>query len=136
LPGFAREERKIRQRAWEVLTFFNLEDRADWPAYSLPFGQQKRLEMARAFAPHPRVLLLDEPVAGLNMTESREMAQLILKIRSHGISVLLVEHDMNVVMGISDEVVVLNYGRKIAEGHPQEIQKDKDVLSAYLGSVA
>ncbi len=136
LPGFAREERKIRQRAWEVVAFFNLEDRADWPAYSLPFGQQKRLEMARAFAPHPRVLLLDEPVAGLNMTESREMAQLILKIRSHGISVLLVEHDMNVVMGISDEVVVLNYGRKIAEGHPQEIQKDKDVLSAYLGSVA
>jgi branched-chain amino acid transport system permease protein len=136
LPGFAREERKIRQKAWEVLAFFNLEDRADWPAYSLPFGQQKRLEIARAFAPHPRVLLLDEPVAGLNMTESREMAQLILKIRSHRISVLLVEHDMNVVMGISDQVVVLNYGRKIAEGHPQEIQKDKDVLSAYLGSVA
>jgi branched-chain amino acid transport system permease protein len=136
LPGFAREERKIRQRAWEVLTFFNLEDRADWPAYSLPFGQQKRLEIARAFAPHPRILLLDEPVAGLNMTESQEMAQLILKIRSQGISVLLVEHDMNVVMGISDEVVVLNYGRKIAEGHPQEIQKDKEVLSAYLGSVA
>lgn len=136
LPGFAREERKIMQRAWEVLTYFNLEDKADWPAYSLPFGQQKRLEMARAFAPHPRVLLLDEPVAGLNMTESREMAQLILKIRAQGISVLLVEHDMNVVMGISDQVVVLNYGRKIAEGHPQEIQKDKDVLSAYLGSVA
>jgi branched-chain amino acid transport system permease protein len=136
LPGFAQEERKIRQRAWEVLAFFNLEDQADWPAYSLPFGQQKRLEMARAFAPHPRVLLLDEPVAGLNMTESREMAQLILKIRSQRISVLLVEHDMNVVMGISDEVVVLSYGRKIAEGPPQEIQKDQEVLSAYLGSVA
>lgn len=136
LPGFAQEEKRISQRAWEILAFFNLEDKADWPAYSLPFGQQKRLEMARAFAPHPRVLLLDEPVAGLNMTESLEMAQLILKVRSQGIAVLLVEHDMNVVMGISDQVVVLNYGRKIAEGSPQAIQKDKDVLSAYLGSVA
>lgn len=135
-PGFAGEERKIRRRALEVLRVFDLEDKADHPASSLSFGQQKRLEMARALAPRPNVLLLDEPVAGLNINESLEIAELILMIRSQGISVLLVEHDMNLVMGISDKIVVLNYGRKIAEGRPQEIQKDEQVLSAYLGGVA
>ncbi len=136
LPGFREENAAIEQAAWETLTFFSLNKKAHWPASSLSFGEQKRLEMARGLVPKPRLILLDEPVAGLNMTETAEIARLIKKIRSTGISVLLVEHDMNLVMGISDQVVVLNYGRKIAEGHPEQIQKDETVLSAYLGGVA
>lgn len=136
LPAFKREETQIRQRAMDALAFFNLENHADIPAYQLSFGQQKRLEMARALAPNPQLILLDEPVAGLNMTESLEIAELILKMRSQGISVLLVEHDINVVMRISDKVVVLNYGIKIAEGSPHEVQTNEDVLSAYLGGAA
>lgn len=136
LPGFSGEEREIEQRAWEVLKFFRLDGKGLWPASSLSYGEQKRIEMARALAPAPAVVLLDEPVAGLNMTETREMAETIREIRSQGISVLLVEHDMNLVMGISDKVVVLNYGRKIAEGYPEQIQRDEQVLAAYLGGVA
>ncbi|MBI5571889.1 MAG: branched-chain amino acid ABC transporter ATP-binding protein/permease [Desulfomonile tiedjei] len=136
LPGFKKEEDLIEQKAWEMLTFFSLEDKAHAPAASLSFGQQKRLEMARALVPSPSIVLLDEPVAGLNMTESLAIASLIDRMRSQGVSVLLVEHDMNLVMGVSDRVVVLNYGRKIAEGTPQEVQEDKQVQSAYLGSVA
>ena len=136
LPGFRREEREIEQRAWEIIRFFRLEGKGLWPASSLSYGDQKRIEMARALASAPNVVLLDEPVAGLNMTETREMAGTIREIQSQGISVLLVEHDMNLVMGISDKVVVLNYGRKIAEGYPEEIQKDEKVLAAYLGGVA
>jgi branched-chain amino acid transport system ATP-binding protein len=136
LPGFRAEEAAIKQRAWEVLCFFNLQDRAHWLASALSFGEQKRVEMARCLAPNPRLMLLDEPVAGLNMTETAEMAALIKKIRLLGTSILLVEHDMNLVMGISDRIVVLNYGRKIAEGCPDEIQHDREVLAAYLGGVA
>jgi branched-chain amino acid transport system permease protein len=135
LPGFTQEEKKIEQRAWEMLSFVSLESRAELPAHSLSFGDKKRLEMARALASGPRVVLLDEPVAGLNMTESLEIAKLIDKIRAQGISVLLVEHDMNVVMKISDKVVVFNFGTKIAEDSPQEIQRNAQVLSAYLGGV-
>ena len=135
LPGFKQEENLIEQRAWEMLNFFSLQGKAHRPAASLAFGEQKRLEMARALAPSPSIVLLDEPVAGLNMTESLEIARLIDRMRSQGISVLLVEHDMNLVMGISDKVVVLNYGRKIAEGTPQEVQEDKQVQTAYLGGV-
>jgi branched-chain amino acid transport system permease protein len=136
LPGFSGEEREIEERAWEVLKFFRLEDKGRLPASSLSYGDQKRIEMARALAPAPAVVLLDEPVAGLNMTETKEMADTIREIRSQGVSVLLVEHDMNLVMGISDKVVVLNYGRKIADGYPEQIQKDEEVLAAYLGGVA
>jgi len=136
LPNVTREEKEIEQHAWDALAFFNLEDRAHWPASGLSFGQQKRLEMARALVSHPKLVLLDEPVAGLNMSESREMARLISRLRSRGVSVLLVEHDMNLVMGISDLVVVLNYGRKIAEGSPRDVQRNEEVLSAYLGRVA
>jgi branched-chain amino acid transport system permease protein len=133
LPGFKREEREIERRSWEVLSFFDLEGRAHRLAASLSFGEQKRIEMARALASDPRLMLLDEPVAGLNMTETAAIAALIKDIRSQGISVLLVEHDMNLVMGISDKIVVLDYGRKIAEGRPQEIQENKEVKAAYLG---
>lgn len=136
MGGFNQEEARIQERAWEVLHFFGLESKADLPANSLAYGEQKRLEMARALASSPTLLLLDEPVAGLNLTESKEVARLIERIRDQGISVLLVEHDMNLVMGISDKVVVLNYGRKIAEGTPREIQKNEEVLTAYLGNVA
>jgi branched-chain amino acid transport system permease protein len=136
LPGYRKEERLIERRSLEVMEFFNLLDIADEPAGNLPYGVQKRVEIARALAPHPRLMLLDEPVAGLNITESLEMANLIVKIREAGITVLLVEHDMNVVMGVSDHIIVLNYGRKIAEGRPKDIQRDDEVLSAYLGSVA
>jgi len=136
LRGFREEEKEIEERAWEALRFFRLESKGHLLASSLSFGQQKRLEMARAFAPRPRLMLLDEPVAGLNMTETGEIASLICDMRSQGITVLLVEHDMNLVMSISDKVVVLNYGSKIAEGNPQEIQKDEQVLAAYLGGAA
>ncbi|MBI4966183.1 MAG: branched-chain amino acid ABC transporter ATP-binding protein/permease [Desulfomonile tiedjei] len=135
LPGFRKEGAAIEQQAWDTLSFLGLDEKAHWPASSLSFGEQKRVEMARGLVSNPRLILLDEPVAGLNMTETAEIARLIKKIRSMGISVLLVEHDMGLVMGVSDKVVVLNYGRKIAEGHPEEIQKNEKVLSAYLGSV-
>lgn len=136
LPGFRREEREIEERAWEVLRFFNLETKGRWLASSLSYGDQKRIEMARAFAPWPRLMLLDEPVAGLNINETLEIAGLIRQIRDKGTSVLLVEHDMNLVMGISDKVVVLNYGQKIADGRPEEVQANDQVMTAYLGSVA
>ena len=128
--------KKIEDRAWEVLKFFNLETKGHWLASSLSYGDQKRIEMARAFAPRPRLILLDEPVAGLNINETLEVARLISEIRAQGTSVLLVEHDMNLVMGISDNVVVLNYGKKIADGRPEEVQVDEQVMAAYLGSVA
>jgi branched-chain amino acid transport system permease protein len=135
LHGWGKEEHEIQQRAWEALRLFGLAEKGRAVAASLSFGEQKRIEMARALVSDPTLVLLDEPVAGLNMTETKEIAGLIKKIRSRGISVLLVEHDMNLVMGVSDKVVVLNYGQKIAEGNPLEIQRDEKVRAAYLGSV-
>jgi branched-chain amino acid transport system permease protein len=134
--GFSLEEKAIKDRAWECLEFFSLSDKADRMASALPYGDQKRLEMARAMASHPKLILLDEPVAGLNNTETVQIAELIRKIREKLVSVLLVEHDMNLVMGISDRIVVLNYGMKIAEGSPEEIQNNEEVLTAYLGRAA
>jgi branched-chain amino acid transport system ATP-binding protein len=134
LPGVRREEKGIEEKAREILDFFHLETKGHWPAAGLSYGDQKRIEMARALASKPDLVLLDEPVAGLNMTETREIADLICRVRSQGISVLLVEHDMNLVMGISEKIVVLNYGQKIAEGSPEAIQKDPQVLTAYLGT--
>lgn len=133
LPNFHLEEKSIRQKAFGILEFLKLSDKAHWLSAGLPYGLQKRLEIARAMAVEPKVLLLDEPVAGLNISETEEMSKLILDIREKGISIILVEHNMNLVMSISDEITVLNYGVKIAEGAPGEIQRNEEVVKAYLG---
>ncbi len=133
IPPYRKEEEMIREKAMEALEFFGLDKAADSAAGQLSFGEQKRLEMARAIVSEPQLILLDEPVAGLNRAESMEIARLIMKIRSKGTTVLLVEHDINVVMSISDKVVVLNYGTMLAEGSPKQVQTDEAVLSAYLG---
>lgn len=132
-PLVRKEEKIIRTRAEEVLEFLGLTPKADLLAAGLPYGDQKRIEIARTLATEPKLLLLDEPVAGLNIRETEEMSHAILQIRDRGITVILVEHDMNLVMGISDTITVLNYGEKIAEGAPEEIQNNSRVIEAYLG---
>jgi len=136
LPRMRHEERAIRERAMEELRFMGLESKAMMGATSLPLGEQKLLEIARALATQPKLLLLDEPAAGLNLRETENLSQTILRIREKGITIMLVEHDMSLVMGISDEVIVLNYGKKIAEGSPREIQRNREVIAAYLGEEA
>ena len=133
LPWSWREEREIRERSMGLLDTLGLADTAAELASNLPFGRQRLLEIARALATEPSLLLLDEPAAGLNIYETREMADLVLKIRGWGVTVLLVEHDMSLVMDISDEIAVLNYGRKVAEGEPAAIQRDPEVIRIYLG---
>lgn len=133
LPWTRREEMRIKEKAMEILAFLGISDMADTEATSLAYGQQRMVELARALACEPRLLLLDEPAAGLNMRETAEMGRLITKIRDSGITVLIVEHDMSLVMNISDEIVVLSYGQKIADDVPLAIQKDSEVIRVYLG---
>lgn len=133
LPGHLREERFIREKALHCLEFVGIAEHASETAENLPFGKGRLLEIARAVALDPKLILLDEPAAGLNSRETMELGGLIEKIRQLGVTVVLVEHDMELVMDICDSIVVLNLGRKLAEGPPREIQENPEVIAAYLG---
>ena len=134
LPAERQEEQKIREKAEGLLNAFGLQARSDWMASHLSIVEQRRLEIARALAGEPDALLLDEPAAGLNIRETEGMGDLIVGLREKGQTVLLVEHNMHLVMGISDWVIVLHHGSKIGEGRAEDVQKDRRVIDAYLGA--
>ncbi|WP_017380692.1 ABC transporter ATP-binding protein [Paenisporosarcina sp. TG-14] len=129
-----KEEEFIRETATDLLELVGLSSYSEVVAENLAYGQQRRLEIARALASNPKLLLLDEPAAGMNETETEDLFDLIKKVQKRGITVLLIEHDMPFVMKLCDRITVLNFGKKLAEGTPQEIQNNKDVIEAYLGS--
>lgn len=132
-PWTQKEEKLIKNKAFDILKRYNLEECAYEQALNLSFGKQRAVELARAIASEPTLILLDEPAAGLNIYETNELSEQILQIKENGITILVVEHDMSLVMNISDEILVLNYGRKIAEGTPHEIQTNQEVINIYLG---
>lgn len=133
LPRVMKEERRIKQKSLELLDFVGLMPYSDQKSTDIPLGRQRMLEIARALAAVPDLLLLDEPAAGLNAVETRSLGELIAKIKEKGITMILVEHDMSLTMKVSDMVVVLDQGQKIAEGVPKDIQSDETVMAAYLG---
>ena len=133
IPSTWSEEKRIREKSLEIIEFLGLADLAGSEATSLSYGQQRIVEIGRALACEPQLLLLDEPAAGLNMRETAEMGALIARIRSTGVTVLLVEHDMSLIMDISDQIIVLSYGKKIADDTPLAIQNNSEVIKVYLG---
>ncbi len=136
LPRLARAERACRDEALELLALVGIEHYAGEASEGMPYGALKRLEIARALAARPRLLLLDEPAAGLNPTETQEIDRLIQRLAARGVTVVLVEHNMRLVMGVSDRVLVLDYGRKLAEGDAESVRRDPRVIEAYLGAEA
>lgn len=133
-PDFVKMEKTSSEKAMSILENFQLDKKFDFQAKNLSYGEQRKLEMARALATEPKILLLDEPTAGMNSHESEDCVKVIYNIKNKlGITVILIEHDMNIVMSVSDRVVVLDHGEKIAEGNPVEVQMNKDVIKAYLG---